>query len=360
MIKLEDLRTLNPPDHIEVPDDETTLTEIATVLSQLQSSNTDLSELKEKDNKSFLDSNDNFNAFFEYSVAELLNKRKIQQEENEPHHFKFSSYTDNMQPRDLEIIKTTALFCVVNEENNYVSAMREKYSDNPIFRFLNPSNSLNSVFTSFINQYKQIKSKEYGILSELQKDYRHKILKRAFNRACYNEKSKLLEENEKQVLESMKIRFAAIKWDQYELVETFKITDEDLEDTSIPIAPDFNELTKFSLTNNFKTLFIAPEESNNTKKSKRKNIKVKAAGTTRFKRKVNNNTNVIECPITHRLIPEDQFQKHLNILLTDPNYKTEMDKYKAANNLTNLSTENIHQNIKRLLNIEAPDKKQHI
>ncbi|GMF05275.1 unnamed protein product [Ambrosiozyma monospora] len=62
-----------------------------------------------------------------------------------------------------------------------------------------------------------------------------------------------------------------------------------------------------------------------------------------------NNERMLKCPLTNKMIPESQFQQHINILLRDPKYKEEKQRYEAKFKYgSNITTDQIYENIKRL------------
>ena len=85
-------------------------------------------------------------------------------------------------------------------------------------------------------------------------------------------------------------------------------------------------------------------------------MKIRAAGETRTKRDIaqtENGDKRIKCPITGKLIPESQFDTHLKVLLSDPMYKEERKKYEDKHKLTNLSSTEVYENIKKLMASET-------
>lgn len=360
MITVEDLETLKPPECIEVPTYKPTLLTIAEYLSSLETL-----EKKTDKNIELIEIDHKYNDYLEYCVKKLIPRCShyyhLKKNTNfKPSDFNFSSYNDNLPIKQLEILKSTALFCARNQGRNYISRLQKTYLDNPYFQFLNPSNKLNRSFNSFINQYEKLISGEYKKVLEVGKDYKHKILSKAFRRAQYNEQEEVAKQRKDNEHEKMKVKFAAIEWNKHEVIGKFNVEEKDITE-NLPTAIDFSELKKCSLTKNFCDIFISHEKTAPTKqKLKKKQVTVKAAGETRIKRKLESSQpNMIQCPITNKMIAEKQFQKHLNILLTDPNYKSEREKYKAANKLKNITCENVYQNIKKVLDLDQSPNKQH-
>lgn len=289
-----------------------------------------------------------------------------------PYPFVFSTFDRNVPKRDLEIIKTTALYCVVNEQYNYMETLREKCGDNPTLTFLDPNHPLNDTFTTFINQYKQVALKDFGKLIDLGKYHKFTVLKRSFQRAEYEEYSQKLQVEQKKNHDRFKLKFSAYDWENFELIGSIDFTDDENSEFAPPLS--FEDLHLRSLQKaQIKTfagkvaLSSLPQNQPNVNerdgeqsKLKRKSkIKIRAAGETRLKqrnqpRDTSGATKLVECPITHRMIPEDNFDRHIQVLLSDPNYSREREEYESKNNITNLTLESVHQNIKRLSKTTHP------
>lgn len=285
-----------------------------------------------------------------------------------PYPFVFSTFDRHIPRRDLEIIKVTALFCVVNEETRYLETLKEQCSKNELLAFLDPDHALNATFTHFINQYKQVARKDFGKLVELNEDRKLAVLERSFQRAEFEEYSHKMEAEQKRSHEHFKLKFSAYDWENFELLGTIDFRNLDEENYSEPL--DFDVIRQKSLQKNQGTktfegilaLSSLPQKGTNetdngeaTVKAKKKNkMKIRAAGETRLKKnksqtqRTESEERLIECPITHRMVPEASFDRHIQVLLSDPNYSRERQEYEAKNNITNLTLESVHQNIKRL------------
>ncbi|CUS25109.1 LAQU0S27e00298g1_1 [Lachancea quebecensis] len=285
-----------------------------------------------------------------------------------PYPFVFSTFDRHIPRRDLDIIKVTALFCVVNEETRYLETLRKQCSENELLAFLDPNHALYATFTHFINQYKQVARKDFGKLIELGEDPKLTFLQRSFQRAEFDEYSQSREAEQRRSREHFKLKFSAYDWEKFELLGSIDFRDSDEENLSEPL--NFDVIRQRSLQKNLGTgafegslaLSSLPRHEisetdhvDTTAKAKKKNkMKIRAAGETRLKKNKLQTQNaesekqLIECPITHRMIPEANFDRHIQVLLSDPNYSRERQEYEAKNNITNLTLESVHQNIKRL------------
>ncbi|GMG26172.1 unnamed protein product [[Candida] boidinii] len=97
-----------------------------------------------------------------------------------------------------------------------------------------------------------------------------------------------------------------------------------------------------------------------------KGMNIKAAGVSRLQQQNTtgdssavkydvNGEKLLRCPISNQLIPESKFAQHIQILLRDPRYKDEKQRYESKYKYANdYSGDQVYENIKNLVN----DKKQ--
>ncbi|SCV03293.1 LANO_0G03268g1_1 [Lachancea nothofagi CBS 11611] len=278
-----------------------------------------------------------------------------------PEPFVFATVDRNVPKKDLEIVKITALFCVQNEKTDYLNTLRLKCADNPLLAFLKPQHPLNETFTNFINQYKQVARQDFGLRASLEGEGKLTILRRCFERAKYCEYSQSVEVEQVRAQERLKAKFFAYAWDIFEKVGTINI--EEGQECAEPLQFDLlrqktlqknaqdKTFTEFVVLSSLNLKTGTREEEQKPKKKGK--MRVRAAGETRLKQKSLRSERQVECPITHRMIAESNFDKHIQVLLSDPNYTKERQEYEAKNNISNLTLESVHQNIKRLSKNES-------
>lgn len=280
----------------------------------------------------------------------------------EPYVFSFSNYDENITQRDLEIIKLAAAYCVANENSNYLEKMRQEFAEDELLAFLNPDHALNYTFVQFVNQYKQVKNNSLGppFFDWREGDYKFEILQRSFQRAEFNVHNKESRAKKDKVLSLQKIQFAAFDWTNFKVVNKVTLATSDASDLPAPL--DFEQLALKRLKkSDMVNIFDKLEAEEAKKGSKSKKRKLKAAGATRLKMgktatdvEGEGNLRYIKCPITNKLIPEDKFDKHLQVLLADPHYKVEREKFEAKHKLSNLSSTEVYENIKRVAKASNP------
>lgn len=274
----------------------------------------------------------------------------------EPYPFSFSNHDEDITQRDLEIIKLAAAYCVANESTNYLQKMRDEFKEDELFGFLNNSHALHGTFIQFVNQYKQVKSNTLGppFFDWKIGDYKFEILQRSFQRAEFNVYSKELKSERDRASHLRKVQFAAFDWANFKVVNKVTVPTTGLEDLPQPL--DFKTLASKRLQKtDLEGLFDAEKQEDSKAGSKTKKRKLRAAGSTRLKmRQVDSasrsesDSKFIKCPITQKLIPEDAFDKHLQVLLVDPHYKADRERYEAKHKLTNLRSTEVYENIKRV------------
>ncbi|CCD24817.1 Prp21p NDAI_0D05040 [Naumovozyma dairenensis CBS 421] len=284
----------------------------------------------------------------------------------EPFSFIFSNYHKDVTNKDLQIIRITAEYFVANEItdlNSLLVQLKESFEDISQFNFCKADHPLNDLFLAFINQYKQIKicrsATAPPCIKNTGKDEssQNEFLQRCFKRSIFNEYAKEYHTEKEEANKLQKIQFYSFNWTKFKVVG--KIIVDGIDETTVPEPLDFKMLSLKNINNTISTLFNEPTafkvaESEPGKKSKRK-LNVRGAGETRRKKNKNSpnlsteNGRMIECPITHKMVEADNFDKHLRILLSDPNYKQEREKYEAKHRLTNLTTDEIFENIQRIV-----------
>lgn len=366
---MTDLSNDDIPDWIEVPEDESTKLDILNTVEYVHRNGTAFEAKLNLDKTKFVLRGNKYYDYYSFILerkrssqnAESNNGKETENRPLEPYPFVFSTYRNDVGKKDLDLIKATAHFCAINSGVDYLEKLRAKYSSDSRFAFLRHDHSLNPVLTEFINQYEQISAGEYGPLADIKGPIKKILLFRAFQRAQSQEFQDELKYEMRETSKRLRIRFSAYQWNKFELVERITFSEED-EKEGLPSSVDFEHLKRTKLTQDI-SIFKERKEDKTTTKRKRKNMVIKKAGETRLQHeKYQNNFNEqnIKCPITGKLIPESQFDEHLRTLLSDPQYKEEKEKYESKHRLTNLTTTEVYENIKKLVYEESSvsNKKQ--
>ncbi|KAH3899756.1 uncharacterized protein SCODWIG_01302 [Saccharomycodes ludwigii] len=414
MPTLQDLEQITTPEEILIPSDNNIKQNILkTVLYVIQHGSSFEENIysKEPGKFSFINPGDMYYEYYRYitdhSLANTgeqkdthlsLNSNEERQNPNiiKPHDSLFSSYKNTyISKKDLEIIKATAVMCatyddttkLTNRKTTY-SKIYERYKDNPQFEFMEAEHSLYSTFKSFVDQYTLLfnKGKSIQTIKDLKTaPFKENFMEKCFERAYYNEYIQEKRISDNNFKENIKLRFAAIDWDVFKVIDVITLEDtveekgRDLE-TSGKFKPalNFDDLAKnvllssqsnilskyFEDTEKDGLLKIAMENKQRRRRKKR-NIIIKEAGATRLTLQAsesingaveNDNSDLSEqvmCPITGKSIPAVHFEEHLRTLLHDPNHREEIKKYEDKNKLTNLSEKDVYENIKKLIQKES-------
>lgn len=289
---------------------------------------------------------------------------------------------------DLEIIKLSALAVVINGPEYEEALYSKKKGVDPEFDFLEKNHSLYKIFRTYIEQYKIILAlfddKKNADIQRIWEDLQSPdaLLQKSFQRAAFNKQNKTKKKRDKEAEEEKQIAYASIDWQDFVFVDKveFDAIDE-VKELDAPINRD--ELLYRSLQSKKQALFaeenrltatdsaeeegdespnVPPLQKPDTRERNKeiahpKGMKIKAAGTSRLKSKSMavgleaSKEPTIKCPITGKLIPQSKFDTHLKILLRDPRYKQQQENFLKKNfsYASNLSTDEVYDNIKRLM-----------
>ncbi|KAK3331108.1 Pre-mRNA splicing factor PRP21 like protein-domain-containing protein [Apodospora peruviana] len=218
---------------------------------------------------------DPYNAFYEWRKQEIKSGRgtavaagrvgeaasaPVKEEPKgppKPPDFQFSARMPRMSQKDLEVVRTTALFIAKNGRQ-FMTQLAQRETSNPQFQFLIPNHTFHNFFQSMVDQYTTL-LREGGVsgdgtkvqqerIAELKHNVADKyhVLARAKQRAEYaawqdKEKAKQEEEEEKK-----KIEFSRIDWNDFVVVETITFSESD-DQATLPPPTTLNDLQYASL-----------------------------------------------------------------------------------------------------------------
>lgn len=168
----------------------------------------------------------------------------------EPPKFRFSARMPNISAKDLEVLKTTALYTARVGEN-WLKELRNREAGNPQFEWLRPNHSFFPYFRSIVEQYKILLEEEETVearVEELRKNVanRFHILERAKQRAEYVKHVRAQKEQEEKKVEAEKMEFATIDWHDFTVIATVVFDDVD-EQADLPPPALLNDLQSQSL-----------------------------------------------------------------------------------------------------------------
>lgn len=354
----------------------------------------------DKDGKfSFLQASNPYHSYYKQKLEhkpEVPQDGNVQIKESEPEKPRELLFLTDLPPVsniDNEIIKSCALYIACNSDK-HIEALRrhmERKGKRNQFAFLNRNHTLHLLFQSYVKQYTVIietakKEGEKALeMDKLLHSNSHDFFERAYSRAAYEKKHRIETRARQEETKQKQLRFASIDWQDFSLVAKvgFSTIDE-VSELALPISRE--EIMYRSLNSRSKELELRYEEKKEEKESKEtqenkeeqdeskenqkeskedeeekpkehkipKGMKIRAAGESRLKKK-KAAERTIQCPITGKQIAELQFDTHLRVLLRDPSYKEQQENFVKKNFTysSNLTTDQVYENIKRLVHKRA-------
>ncbi|ODV94856.1 hypothetical protein PACTADRAFT_76458 [Pachysolen tannophilus NRRL Y-2460] len=242
----------------------------------------------------------------------------------------------------------------------------------------------------------------------------YNVLERAFQRAEYEVKNEVEKAAKEEQIAKKELEFASIDWQDFTIVETIEFDEADkVSELPLPLSladlqyrslaqkkanslleeapPDFEENAENIIETipptqieKDKNITINSTHTNNNGDIKEetqetstpvtaansisapqkiarpvpRSMNIRTPGSSRRMRGTDNATSeatnaqekMIRCPLTHKLIPESKFEQHIQIVLRDPRYKEEKSRFENKMRTTNLTTENVLENIRNIVN----------
>ena len=300
----------------------------------------------------FLKEENQYNSFYKENLEEYKKLIITQKEEsikqsldNCKDLFKLS-YPQSISTEQDEIIKLTTQF-IANNGQEFLNIIQKREVNNPLYNFLKPTNKYFPYFTDLLRSYmnsiiiKNDLKNKLTIYSALKKDiinidYYLKNKESLKNTNFLTENNIILKRAKEQFLKEKalndikiekekkekedKEKIALINWDNFIVVETIKLNDDNYitDTTSIEqsiINQNINNINK----KDEKIKIVKNFNSNNTLT-------------------INSQTSTIKCPICKLEINENDYDHHIKIELLDPKWKEvkdEINKRKQMNTHTN-------------------------
>jgi splicing factor 3A subunit 1 len=215
-----------------------------------------------KSNVSFVMEDDPYNPYFVWFTQQILdgkgqtNQSAQQAIDNkpkgppEPEKFRFSARMPNISAKDLDVLKSTALWTARVGEN-WLKELRNREAGNPQFEWLRPNHSFFQFFRSLVDQYKILLEEEQTVearIEELQRNIKNRfhVLERAKGRAEYVKFVTAQKEKEEKKAEDEKKEYATIDWHEFTVIATV-LFDEVDDNADLPPPALLNDLQSQSL-----------------------------------------------------------------------------------------------------------------
>ncbi|KAF1973042.1 hypothetical protein BU23DRAFT_533941 [Bimuria novae-zelandiae CBS 107.79] len=168
----------------------------------------------------------------------------------EPPKFRFSARMPQINAKDLEILRLTALYTARVGEN-WLKELRNRESGNAQFEFLRPTHSFFPFFRALVEQYKILLEEEQTVEArkdELRRNIQNRfhVLDRAKERAEYVKYVTQQKEKEEKKAEDEKKEYAAIDWHEFGVIATI-LFDEGDDAADLPPPQNLTDLQSASL-----------------------------------------------------------------------------------------------------------------
>lgn len=335
----------------------------------------------------------------------------IEQTSNElmaPPALEFLADQFKVNPVDLEAIKLAAQFVAVNGDG-FTSELRRFAKKNHKLsiqlEFLDRKHSLHKVYKWYLSRYREILDHRDQLIERLESFDERRFLDRCYDRAEWDKKKQMDQSNKVEEEKRRRLEYASIDWQDFVVVETVQFTeldevaeleaplnrneleyrsliqkraqslieeaapDEVIEEStgrSIPVtavrrargqkAAKAARVSKAEETNSSSPVDKSPSAQRETAKIAGKRMNIRPANESRIKRRRQElrdkatGEKLLRCPLTDKLVPESKFAQHMSILLRDPRYKEEKERYEAKfTGSAQLSSAQIYENMVELM-----------
>lgn len=168
----------------------------------------------------------------------------------EPLKFRFSARMPQINAKDLEILRVTAMYTARVGEN-WLKDLRNRESGNAQYEFLRPTHSFFPFFRAIVEQYKILLEEEQTVearIAELQRNIQNRfhVLDRAKGRAEYVKYVTQQKEKEEKKAEDERKEYAAIDWHEFGVIATV-LFDEGDDAAELPAPQNLADLQSASL-----------------------------------------------------------------------------------------------------------------
>lgn len=221
---------------------------------------------------SFLAANDAYNAYYAWRLNEVregrgtdvsagrvgelaANEPEKPKGPEQPPDLQFSARMPNINAKDLEIVRLTALFVAANGRQ-FLTALAQREAGNFQFDFLRPQHSLYQFFSRLIDQYTELLqagTREGGKpqrerIAQLERNIKDRphVLRRARQRAEWVRYQEQQKQQEDEAKEAEQKAYQEIDWHDFVVVETVLFNDAD-ETAELPPPTSLGDLQSASL-----------------------------------------------------------------------------------------------------------------
>lgn len=321
----------------------------------------------------------------------------LRDDSGKPESFEFAFDLPSISAKDLDVVKLTALY-VAKHGSQFQKTLQQKEAKNYQFEFLNSAHSLFPLYTSLIQQYKQVLTPSSKLTTKVESSVKDpfQVLVKAKQRAEWKAKQEDDAAKEAKRREEERIAYASVDWHDFVVVETIRFTPED-KTAKLPAPVSLAQLKYASLEEKRlgslrieeappdydaaeekqsepKPVVSASEpprvnpeieieerkieerrqqmqrkqEAQSTGSTLPPNMKIRSAGTSRLSKAKSKGERMIKSQFTGELIPESKYDEHVRITLLDPKWKEQKALSEQRQSTTNLVSSEAAATVKRL------------
>ncbi|XP_062028961.1 probable splicing factor 3A subunit 1 [Rosa rugosa] len=250
---------------------------------------------------------------------------------------------------ELDVIKLTAQF-VARNGKSFLTGLRSREMNNPLFYFLKPHHSMFNFFTSLADAYSKVLMPPEGLTGKLKKSVADMstVLERCVHRLEWETYQKQAKQKAEDEIEQERLQRAAIDWHDNVLVEVIDF--DDVEDDYLPSPLSIEEVIRGSkvvmeaddndemdmdeeemqlVEDGKRVTEVDPEQPpmRIVKNWKRPEVRMIQSSAER---------DMTISPITGELVPNNEMSEHMKISLIDPRYREQKERMFAKIRETSL------------------------
>lgn len=280
------------------------------------------------------------------------------QEPRPPSPFKHHFPLPPMSALDRDIILLTARYVACLPKKHQEKFFQHVRRISPLqFEFLRPQHRLNAFYLHMVESYKEA-------LKEVEIKEDATVLESAYKRAVYAEKTAQKAQKEAELLRKQKEEFASVDWTDFKIVQTVEFTEADqyaeLEQPLVKNNLIYRSLQQKNASRLIEEAVPGGMESSGPSDSRPEKTERNYRMRSGIRARDRPASRMVISPITGELVPEELLDLQMRILLRDPTHSQQKDNYNAKNNAvgSNLATDEVYNNIKRLRGASGPGEKR--
>lgn len=274
---------------------------------------------------------------------------------------------------DFNVLKLVAKLNILHPDKGINDIINTDETIAPHLKFMNTENKFHSVYLRYKSVYDLVINHKDELIKKIDHFSQEQYLTECVEVSEKIENIQTITREITQKKTDTLLAYTSIDWNEFEIVETIAFFDDDNYEK--PLSK--NNLKYRSLITKESNKFLdelkepiyeedtddvmpgyndeeekIAEENTDKKRPKiSKGIKIKQAGESRLKRKMESGPRLLKCPLSGEMVPEEDFPTHLKKLLRDPKYQEEKSRYESKFKYgDNLSSTQVWTNINSIVN----------